>query len=1108
MPGFDVASARKAGYSEDDILNHLTETRKYDVAGAVKAGYSKGEIIQHLSSSAPAAGSTPAVSSTITDDSGNVISAGMQGMVSSAGDTLGKFATGVWNQVNPVEVVKGLGQAVMHPVDTAAGLWNAQGDLVLKAKQAFDAGDYVTAGRHALESLLPVIGPGMSAIGDKAGQPGKLPEALGEAVGFGVMNGIAPGKIASAAARGVKATILPRLVNPNPAEAAAAAFAAERGVPISAAVATGNEAVKHVQKAADVTLGGSIEAQRAAGRTQSALQRVGNELLDEVSPTAANPQQAGESLRGRVEQNVRDASKGARIAYGPWEELNSDPANIHRVWVADDPQTGKPVYHDMALPVPMQRVKAALKPIYDRYRYTLPEAEQRASTGFKALKNIVEGPDYKPAQAAELDLGMLKDEARGALMPELKDISQGMAAKALQELDGEIRKAARTAKRSTPSLPRGTQGALAAPAAAAAESSAPVTAQITRSADATVNVPGGPKYPVRYELRELDSLQPSHDPQTFQTNRRYAHRNDRDYTRTENQAKVVEGSTAAAFDPTELVNDASNGLTGPPVVDAQGNVIGGNGRTMILGRVYESNPKGAAAYKQALETKAAQFGLDPSQVSGMKRPVLVRVGEFADPQAAITDLNKSVTSGLRPEESAIASSRRVSPETLNDVGARLDSHGSNATIADILDGKSGTEILSKLIEDGAISASERPTLINGNILTKDGRAKVQAALVGRFFESAAQMDAIPDAIHSKLAKMSGPLAAVEGTPFALTDQVKDALSLIERARNAGSSLEDFIHQGGLFGHTEIPEATLQFAKHLERTPTKDLVAKARQYADDAQFANGGLNMFGDTPTPEGTFSEIFGGDVAPAAAVAEAEAPVSVPARAQNVTPPAKIQPPQVQGVPAGDEAVGSLMLGRRATVAKYQSADVLKQIAKEPVQAFDQATWSRDAGVNRLKQYAREAPDQMREIGRAYLEQLFDHATKPENAKPGSALNSWTNLGPETKRILFGSDAMIKNLDNFMLLVKKVAENPNPSGSGVQALVGAQGASLVISPIKGVAVQLAGWQLSKLLHSPKGAKLLTDGLKLSLVGSPDKARVAFITSQLLRMAGDKDKKK
>jgi hypothetical protein len=52
---FDVAGARNAGYSEDEILQHLTATRKFDVNGAVNAGYSKGEIIQHLASTpAPA----------------------------------------------------------------------------------------------------------------------------------------------------------------------------------------------------------------------------------------------------------------------------------------------------------------------------------------------------------------------------------------------------------------------------------------------------------------------------------------------------------------------------------------------------------------------------------------------------------------------------------------------------------------------------------------------------------------------------------------------------------------------------------------------------------------------------------------------------------------------------------------------------------------------------------------------------------------------------------------------------------------------------------------------------------------------------------------------
>lgn len=46
--GFDVEAARKDGVSDDDILGHLTATRKFDVQGALKDGVSKEEIIQYL----------------------------------------------------------------------------------------------------------------------------------------------------------------------------------------------------------------------------------------------------------------------------------------------------------------------------------------------------------------------------------------------------------------------------------------------------------------------------------------------------------------------------------------------------------------------------------------------------------------------------------------------------------------------------------------------------------------------------------------------------------------------------------------------------------------------------------------------------------------------------------------------------------------------------------------------------------------------------------------------------------------------------------------------------------------------------------------------------
>src|SRR4051812_2389234 len=55
--GFDVKAARMAGYSDDEILGHLTQTRSFDVNGALRAGYSKGDIINQLSG--VAASNTP-----------------------------------------------------------------------------------------------------------------------------------------------------------------------------------------------------------------------------------------------------------------------------------------------------------------------------------------------------------------------------------------------------------------------------------------------------------------------------------------------------------------------------------------------------------------------------------------------------------------------------------------------------------------------------------------------------------------------------------------------------------------------------------------------------------------------------------------------------------------------------------------------------------------------------------------------------------------------------------------------------------------------------------------------------------------------------------------
>jgi len=56
---FDVDAARKAGHSDDEIIQYLAGTNGFDVAGALKAGHSKSDIIAYLSGTSPQGGAIP-----------------------------------------------------------------------------------------------------------------------------------------------------------------------------------------------------------------------------------------------------------------------------------------------------------------------------------------------------------------------------------------------------------------------------------------------------------------------------------------------------------------------------------------------------------------------------------------------------------------------------------------------------------------------------------------------------------------------------------------------------------------------------------------------------------------------------------------------------------------------------------------------------------------------------------------------------------------------------------------------------------------------------------------------------------------------------------------
>jgi hypothetical protein len=392
------------------------------------------------------------------------------------------------------------------------------------------------------------------------------------------------------------------------------------------------------------------------------------------------------------------------------------------------------------------------------------------------------------------------------------------------------------------------------------ESNRPGARKIRAAGDGTtVETPGeSHTYPGRYEVRELSEVQPSHNPHNFNRNPRYEYENDRNYDDPENQRKIIDWSQGSRFRPRNLLNTAPDASSGPPIIDGDGNVLGGNGRTMILGRVYENNPAGAAAYRAELDRTAAHYGIDPESYAYMKQPVLVRRvedGALETPEAAqkaITDFNKAGTAALTPAERAIADARRVSTATLEDISKRMDAIGPDATLAQALEGKSGGEVLARLMDDGVISPQEGAQLRRGGALTRSGQERVSGLMLGRFFSNAKQLDSIPDALRGKMERLAAPLARVEGNAdYSLSPQIRRALDLTEDAAAHDMTLDDFTRQSNFFASHNYPPDVVVLAKNLQKRNPVALTQAVRNYAERAKYAEEfqGSGMFGEFPPP-------------------------------------------------------------------------------------------------------------------------------------------------------------------------------------------------------------------------------------------------------------------
>lgn len=203
----------------------------------------------------------------------------------------------------------------------------------------------------------------------------------------------------------------------------------------------------------------------------------------------------------------------------------------------------------------------------------------------------------------------------------------------------------------------------------------------------------------------------------------------------------------------------------------------------------------------------------------------------------------------------------------------------------------------------------------------------------------------------------------------------------------------------------------------------------------------------------------------------------------------------------AGPEAVAALELGRDAVRQKHRAGGVLEDLPEEPVRAYRRAVNPHDSSIEQLRAVAEHAPETLPQIGRAFLDDLMATATAEGGFKRADGLmQSWQRLGPESKRLLFPTPGHIEDLDNFFLLAKRIADRPNPSGTAHTLLTAGQGGWILTDPVTGIPAQIGTAALSKALHSPRMAKLMTEGLRVPL---SDRAASSTVAAALANAGGD-----
>jgi hypothetical protein len=293
----------------------------------------------------------------------------------------------------------------------------------------------------------------------------------------------------------------------------------------------------------------------------------------------------------------------------------------------------------------------------------------------------------------------------------------------------------------------------------------------------------GVEIPYKYKIVESKNVKPSHLP-SGERNPEHSIALAQPKERGDIQSKLAQEKIAKNPNLGE-VGQSPNPYFGAPIVNARGEVIQGNNRSLGLKRHYN---EGGSSYKKQLAENAEKFGMTPEQVQGMENPILVREAPIDDAMAV--ELGnydvKDLETGGKQRIDPIVTVRKMTPEDKNKLAA-LIFDGEYNTVKEAI--RENQQQVGSLISK-QINAAQRNTIFDkeGNINQK-GMEDIENIVNNMLFESgpAVLPEAFSELSYNQQKNIQKAIKHIFNTP--------DAASILPEVQNAVLGLYDFRKSG-------------------------------------------------------------------------------------------------------------------------------------------------------------------------------------------------------------------------------------------------------------------------------------------------------------------------